>query len=183
MAHRGILPNVKANQRTKENQIQSAARELRARAQFSQQLMAQALGLSMGAVRNYESGAITAPDPRPLYAYRQAATNLGHPDLAIVFRRALSDALSANDPWDGQLQTEPTGAVQTLLVAAVLASLTENGKFSRFREPVLTALRGPMRMLLREFRPVKEIAPGVDIRKELELMGLPASWLSGRDLQ
>jgi transcriptional regulator with XRE-family HTH domain len=166
----------------KENEIQSAARELRTRAGFSQQLMAQTLDLSMGAVRNYESGAIASPDPRPLRAYMHAATGLGHPDLAVVFRRVLNDALGIDDPWGGQLGIEPVGAVQTLLIAAVLASLAEKGKCSRFRAPVLQALRGPARMLLRELGPPKEIAPGVSVSKELELMGLPASWLSGREL-
>jgi transcriptional regulator with XRE-family HTH domain len=69
--------------------IQRAARLLRAYLHLSQQAMATALGLSMGALRNYESGAVTAPNARAATAYMMAAARAGRPDLAEVFRDAL----------------------------------------------------------------------------------------------
>jgi hypothetical protein len=55
--------------------------------------MATSLGLSMAALRNYESGRVIAPGARAGYAYMMAAEASERPDLAQVFRSALDRAL------------------------------------------------------------------------------------------
>lgn len=163
---------------TKE--IQNAARELRTCQGLSQQAMASMLTLSMGAVRNYESGAVADPEPRPLQHYVRVATLFARPDLAAIFRRALNEALSIHDVWDGQLTTEPVGAVDRLLLAAVLASvhgnIRENSALSEFRDPVLRALRGPCRLLIKKLHLKRNKSAWAMVAIEADLMGLPASW-------
>jgi transcriptional regulator with XRE-family HTH domain len=73
--------------------LKQAACKLRAHLGFSQQDMAAWLRLSMGAVRNYESGAVRAPNARAAAAYLMAAEGNGRPDLATVFQVALQDAV------------------------------------------------------------------------------------------
>jgi transcriptional regulator with XRE-family HTH domain len=162
------------------NEIQKAARELRVGQKFSQQTMASLLGLSIGLVRNYEQGLVETPEPRPLYSYMCAAQSLGQPHLAAVFRRSLNRALDIDDYWDGQLETEPIRPVPRLLVAAALASiygkLDESGA-DQFRSPVLQALRGPAMLLIRKLRLRQNKATWAEVRIDLKVMGLPASWL------
>jgi transcriptional regulator with XRE-family HTH domain len=69
-----------------------AARELRTCLNRSQQSMATELGISIAALRNYESGA-TDPEPRAIAAYLIAAKNACLIELEDVFRSSLQDAL------------------------------------------------------------------------------------------
>ena len=82
--------------------VQDAARGLREHLGLSQQAMATKLALSMGALRNYESGAVPNPEPRPLYAYLICAETEKHPQFASVFRAALYQALGVADDWGGR---------------------------------------------------------------------------------
>lgn len=78
-----------------ENSFQMAALKLRANLGMSQQAMATSLGLSMGAVRNYESGAVD-PEARAAVAYLLAAEADGRPrmlGLMAVFVDAVERAL------------------------------------------------------------------------------------------
>lgn len=79
--------------------VQAAARGLRAHLGLSQQAMATKLSLSMGALRNYESGAVPSPEARPLYAYLICAETQKRPQFASVFRAALYKVLGVPDEW------------------------------------------------------------------------------------
>jgi hypothetical protein len=127
--------------------IQSAARALRAHQLRSQQSMATALGLSMGALRNYESGAVTKPEPRPLYAYMRQAIGSGRDDLAAVFRRALNETLGIPDDWRGQLGVEPLSSFESVMVTAMLMSVRRRPPFEKFQKQVFRALEEPCRLL------------------------------------
>jgi transcriptional regulator with XRE-family HTH domain len=129
--------------------IQEAARELRAHMKESQQAMATGLGLSMGAVRNYESGAVAVPEARPLYAYMLTAETGGRPDLAAVFRSAFYDVVNRNDYSNGHLAVEPTNAFEEILVAALLAVVRKEG-FEKLRVPLLETLVAPYKALARD---------------------------------
>jgi transcriptional regulator with XRE-family HTH domain len=72
--------------------FQQAARELRAHLGYSQQRMATELQMSMGAVRNYESGAVE-PTPRALAAYLWEAKWRHLGALENLFRSRLQEAL------------------------------------------------------------------------------------------
>jgi transcriptional regulator with XRE-family HTH domain len=133
-------------------EIRTAARTLRARQQISQQMMAGVLGLSMGAIRNYEAGAVPAPEPRPLYAYLSTAASAGERELAAVFRRAFYEAMHITDAWDAQLEIEPVNEMERLLVAATLAACRSLTGFEEFREPVVKTLEEPSRQLVSKLR-------------------------------
>src|SRR5262245_4265420 len=79
--------------------FQQGARELRKHLDQSQQSMATFLGLSMGALRNYETpDAVTTPDARAATAYLLAAEMSGRLDLVEVFRSALHQAMGIEEP-------------------------------------------------------------------------------------
>lgn len=73
--------------------VKEAARELRAELKYSQQTMASTLGISMAALRNYESGAVANPDARAALAYLQAAQTCGRADLAGAFESKFGEAI------------------------------------------------------------------------------------------
>jgi transcriptional regulator with XRE-family HTH domain len=73
--------------------FQQAARELRVYLNLSQQSMATVLGLSMGALRNYESSRVINPDPRAAAAYLIVAKNARLLELHKVVYFSLQDAL------------------------------------------------------------------------------------------
>lgn len=64
--------------------MSAATRELRAHLRYSQQAMASFLGVSMGAVRNYECGAVE-PEAGPIAKYLAAADDAGLDDLVDFF--------------------------------------------------------------------------------------------------
>jgi transcriptional regulator with XRE-family HTH domain len=130
--------------------IPQAARELRICLGYSQQRMAGELNLSMGAVRNYESGAVGVPEARPLYAYTMAAERYNLPELAAVFRAAMYDVLAVPDSSKGKLIIEPKDDFERILIAAMLASIRGNGAFRQFQKPVFQALVEPCRLLNRK---------------------------------
>jgi transcriptional regulator with XRE-family HTH domain len=141
-----------------QNPIQQAVRELRKHQQRSQQAMATALGLSMGALRNYESGTVTTPDPRPLYAFLMQAEGSQRPDLAAVFRCELNKALNIPDQWDGALGIEPRNRVEHVLINAMLRSIrAHDPRFVRFRDGVFRALAEPCRLVGQDLIKHKEM--------------------------
>ena len=68
--------------------FQTGTRELRVLLGRSQQAMATSLGLSMGALRNYEAGKVW-PEARAAAAYMMAAHAAGAGALALVFADVL----------------------------------------------------------------------------------------------
>ena len=78
-----------------EISFNQAARKLRSHMGRSQQSMATELGVSMAALRNYESGAVTKPDARALAAYLIRSKYIDRPrmDLANVFYDLLQTEL------------------------------------------------------------------------------------------
>jgi hypothetical protein len=82
---------------------QVAARELRRHLHLSQQGMATCLRLSMGAVRNHESGAVEAPDARSAAAYMLGAGRAERWDLAQIFRLALYRALDVGNLMEARI--------------------------------------------------------------------------------
>lgn len=137
------------------NTIQAAARALRSHLRMSQQSMATKLGLSMGALRNYESGLVKTPEPRPLYAYLLESESCERPDLASVFRRELYHVLAIPDEWSGHLPIEPRDSFEQVLVAAMLASIRRDEGFAKFQQPVFRALEAPCRQLGAKLPPQK----------------------------
>ncbi len=129
--------------------VQDAARRLRSGLGLSQQAMATALGLSMGALRNYESGFSKAPDARALYAYTLIAEADGFPDLATVFRAAFYEATNLRDCADGRLAYEPGNAFEQIMVASLLAVLRGRKGFQKYQRPVLDAFAGAPLFLIR----------------------------------
>jgi len=129
--------------------IQDAARELRKHLRLSQQAMATQLGLSMGALRNYEYGGVADPDARALHAYTMAAELGDRPDLAAVFREALYRGMGSSDPSNGHLYIEPKDEFERVLITALLASIRGIGEFQRFQIPVLESLNKPVQTLSR----------------------------------
>jgi transcriptional regulator with XRE-family HTH domain len=89
--------------------FQQAARELRSHLHHSQQYMATFLGLSMAALRNYESGASIAPDARAAAAYLLAADMTERSDLVEVFRSELYRALGIQEPIWKQTEVAAEG--------------------------------------------------------------------------
>jgi len=77
--------------------FQQATRELRAALRLSQQAMASYLGLSLAALRNYESGIVKHPDARAAYAYMKIA---GRPEAVRVFELALCRALGIPEDYE-----------------------------------------------------------------------------------
>jgi transcriptional regulator with XRE-family HTH domain len=127
--------------------VQDAARGLRAHLGLSQQAMATKLSLSMGALRNYESGAVPNPEARPLYSYLICAELEKCPQFASVFRAALYKVLGVPDNLGGLGAIEPLDDFEKLLIAAMLAALRGEGGFERFRMPVFEALEQPAKRL------------------------------------
>jgi transcriptional regulator with XRE-family HTH domain len=158
--------------------IQAAARELRALQGRSQQAMATALNLSMGALRNYESGAVDTPDPRPLYAYMSQAMGSGRPDLAVVFRRAFNKALGVPDDYAGHLPTEPRNNLERVLIAALLNSLRlQDRRYAKFRKPLIRTLEGPCKVLGSDLRQLQEMKQAWrDLQAECAAEGIGISW-------
>jgi transcriptional regulator with XRE-family HTH domain len=130
-----------------QNAIREAARDLRAHLGRTQQAMAGDLGLSMGALRNYERGTVATPEPRPLYAYMMAAELSQRPDLAAIFRSALYKVLEISDSSDGILSIEPRDDFERVLIAAMLSSIRGAGPFAKFQGPVFSALVKPCKLL------------------------------------
>lgn len=127
--------------------IQDAARELRKHLRLSQQAMATQLGLSMGALRNYEAGSVTTPDAKALFAYLMTAQFGDRPDLAALFREALNREIGSLDASNGQLYIEPKDEFERVLITALLASIRGMGDFRRFQIPVFEALNKPLQIL------------------------------------
>jgi len=72
--------------------VRKACRKLRSSVKQSQQSMAASLGISMAAIRNYESGK-SKPDARALAAYMAMADVVQLPELAVLFGKALEQRL------------------------------------------------------------------------------------------
>jgi transcriptional regulator with XRE-family HTH domain len=131
--------------------VQEAARQLRSYLGLSQQAMATSLFLSMGAVRNYEAGSVSAPEARPLYAYLLCAEQAKRPQLAAVFRAELYRALGVpRDEWSGLGSIEPLDNFERLLVATLLATLRGEGSLQSFRTAVFEALEEPAGIVSRK---------------------------------
>jgi transcriptional regulator with XRE-family HTH domain len=73
--------------------IRNAAIELRKYVQASQPRMAVALGVSMAALRTYESGSVKTPEARAILAYLSLAEEADRKDLMQVFGSALQTVL------------------------------------------------------------------------------------------
>ena len=138
--------------------FQRAARELRAHMQRSQQVMATFMGLSMAALRNYESGAVVAPDARAATAYMLTAEAAGRPDLVKVFGSALhralgipefqslADMMRAGTP-EQTISTEPMNPFEMRMVTTLLACIRGQGPFKEHQESVLKGLIEPSALM------------------------------------
>jgi transcriptional regulator with XRE-family HTH domain len=138
--------------------FQQAAQEFRAHLGRSQQSMATFLGVSMAALRTYESGAVAAPDARAATAYMLAAETCDRPDLVEVFGSALRQALGLNDRSlsaadylanrveESRLQTlffEAVNPFEERMITALLACIRGQGPFKKYQESILQALARP----------------------------------------
>ena len=77
--------------------LTKAAKELRVSLGLSQQAVAVKLGLSIGAVANYERGDVASIDARPLYQYFALAQNSKKTRIAKLFHDALRQSLGIQD--------------------------------------------------------------------------------------
>jgi transcriptional regulator with XRE-family HTH domain len=137
--------------------VQQAARELRAHCQKSQQAMATFLGMSIAALRNYESGAVTEPDPRQACVYMMAADGFDRPDLAEVFRSVLRRSIGVQEQkpknlaefMKGPFETASTlfmgsmNSFEERLVAVLLGCVRGQGPYKKYQESVFEALWRP----------------------------------------
>lgn len=130
--------------------FQQAARELRAHLKRGQQSMATFIGITMAALRTYESGKVAAPDARAATAYLLAAEACGRPDLVGVFGSALHRALGlkslaywANEGISKTLFYGTVNHFEERMIKALLACLRAQGPFRQYRESVLQALAKP----------------------------------------
>jgi transcriptional regulator with XRE-family HTH domain len=124
----------------RDTTFQHAARELRDHLHRSQQSMATFLGLSMAALRNYESGAVTAPDARAATAYLLAAEMSDRLDLVEVFGSALHQAMGIEEPsFRKRIEELPEGGgdLENLRILAQMGQLrTHPLAKTLFIEPV-----------------------------------------------
>jgi transcriptional regulator with XRE-family HTH domain len=112
--------------------VQEAVRELRVATGNSQQSFAQALGLSMRAIANYEKD--RTPNSPALYRLAKLARQVGRPDLAQVFSSALSEELSD--------VVEPMTTEEKAWADAVIALLRNKGltDWPRIGRSIVSAL-------------------------------------------
>jgi transcriptional regulator with XRE-family HTH domain len=112
--------------------LNEAVRNLRAFTENSQQSFAQRLGLSLRAVANYEKD--RSPNSPALYRLAKLAQEVGRPDLAQLFSKALSEELHGS--------VEPMRRDEKAWSDAVLALIRNKhlGSWSRLAPRILRSL-------------------------------------------
>ena len=111
----------------------------------------------MGALRNYESGAVALPDARALYQYMAKAELAGWEDLAKVFRTALLGMMGAADRPGDLAVLKPVNELEHLILTATLATFRGQGPYRKHQKRLFNALKEPVRLTAKEY----SFPPGV----------------------